>query len=64
MSFLCRFLNKKTKVNGHSKKFHEDISFAYAFMTQNIEPTFVNTALTSGESTNWCLAMKNEYNPK
>jgi hypothetical protein len=46
VSFLYRLLNAKTKVNGPSKKFHEDISFAYAFMTQKTKPTFVNTALS------------------
>jgi hypothetical protein len=52
MSLLCELLNAKKKVNGHFKKFHEDISFAYVFMTQNIEPTSVNTTLLGGESTN------------
>jgi hypothetical protein len=45
-----------------SPKFHKESSFAYGFIIQTIEPTFVTNALSVDELLNWHLAMENEYN--
>jgi hypothetical protein len=60
-SFL-RKSQRSSKGTWHSTKFHDETTYAYAFLTQVADPSSISEALSSEDASHWLQAIETEYN--
>jgi hypothetical protein len=53
---------RSSKGTWHSTKFHDETTYAYAFLTQVADPSSISEALSSEDASHWLQAIETEYN--